>query len=1225
MNKKIQCKLTAFLLILSVLLSIICMPITALEADPAATGTDTDASLSDPFALNPEPIETEDQIFERLTADSFMLNYIDEAAFRAAGHINRLPEEEDLSSYVFENEDGTRTAYILNEPVKYIDSTGAVREKDLTLSQGQMGNASVMATGVNTEAYTITATNTPMTFPGELTHGVHFTYGDYTITLRPETVNPSTKALQAEGKVLYRNAFGSTAHLMYTPQLNGLKEDIVLTRYSTQNTFTFILNTDGMSVARDAGGCYLYDGTDEEAKLRLGQVISYDANGDFSIGEMTVTHQSGNTYLVTLTVDPDFLENAFYPVTVDPTLTVSDALTGANSIEDIVILEGNPNAVYSSMQYNTVGYSSSSGRGRTLFRLSGLYTNSAYRQIYAPQQLNYVKFYVYDYSSVTSTLVLHPMTDNTWTENNATWTYYHDAYISEYSVSASLSVNGVAEFDLTNLVEYKWKENVYDQTAGFMLKGADETIAKKIYSSENTNTAKLPYVVMNYDNHVQIAANDNKYFKEGETRTLTAEILPSCNTISWESDNPSVVALSATSGASVTATALQPGSAQITATATFENGSIGVGVFELTVVYDGIYMIGNPTPISEKSYSLQVNGELKPLISTKSSNAIEDKIFCYWYIEHRGNGRYTIRSVIDYSLFLTVTDFENKTIALTQRDTTNISTIGNDALWYIRKNGYWIEIVSAADTTGYLSATGIVYNIGDSSDKDDRGQDLKLANSSEQMEHRSWSFSKVQNSGILFKRIDAAKITFEQSFVKSIAASPFMWLEDFGYELLIYAASGIEVERIVWTSSNPAKIWISSDLGVIKMLGVGTTTLSATAAFSDGTTATVSYTLTVDSQEDGAYYLRNCGSGLFAGLIGNYNQTNNRSICQHTPNQLKTPRLLIKHASDEYYIMHVYISGVHYVVATEGNSVVLTAYPSNNAFSDRMLFKFDSVEDNKYIIKPKSGEASNLAVTAPNTVKGFSLTLSAYSTSNERQQWRLVPKESDGNGVYSVSVEVLYDNGYAAQYDDKINRINSHLLDAELYYLSKFGVCFDFLFNTNMAQFTSYSDNLCSNTKCVHNKSDANCHAQSSYIHDAMLDNGYGTNVDFVVAFIGHDLCSRTGALHGNCSGIHFTNDDWCLVEGGATELFTFIHELGHVLGAPDHYGSEELGTPSTDTLNKDESNEYYLDGYKYNQYCIYGEDSKADSSGALCDGCRYQIRTYVYVSKLINGTEQIG
>ena len=87
-------RITAFLLFFSMLL-----PIFTLFPSYAV------GEISEQVTTELAPIETEEQIFARLTADSQILNYVDEAAFRAAGHVNRLPAEEDLNSYVFENED----------------------------------------------------------------------------------------------------------------------------------------------------------------------------------------------------------------------------------------------------------------------------------------------------------------------------------------------------------------------------------------------------------------------------------------------------------------------------------------------------------------------------------------------------------------------------------------------------------------------------------------------------------------------------------------------------------------------------------------------------------------------------------------------------------------------------------------------------------------------------------------------------------------------------------------------------------------------------------------------------------------------------------------------------------------------------------------------------------------------------------------------------------------
>ena len=40
-----------------------------------------------------QPIETEEQVFARLTADTQLLKYIDETAFRAAGHASVCPRK----------------------------------------------------------------------------------------------------------------------------------------------------------------------------------------------------------------------------------------------------------------------------------------------------------------------------------------------------------------------------------------------------------------------------------------------------------------------------------------------------------------------------------------------------------------------------------------------------------------------------------------------------------------------------------------------------------------------------------------------------------------------------------------------------------------------------------------------------------------------------------------------------------------------------------------------------------------------------------------------------------------------------------------------------------------------------------------------------------------------------------------------------------------------------
>lgn len=68
-----------------------------------------------------------------LTRRSPLPSFIDEDSEQAQKHLFRPEELEEANTYVFQNIDGTRTVYVMDENVKYVDVDGNVREKDLSL------------------------------------------------------------------------------------------------------------------------------------------------------------------------------------------------------------------------------------------------------------------------------------------------------------------------------------------------------------------------------------------------------------------------------------------------------------------------------------------------------------------------------------------------------------------------------------------------------------------------------------------------------------------------------------------------------------------------------------------------------------------------------------------------------------------------------------------------------------------------------------------------------------------------------------------------------------------------------------------------------------------------------------------------------------------------------------------------------------------------------------
>lgn len=233
--------------------------------------------------------------------------------------------------------------------------------------------------------------------------------------------------------MVYDNYFGTGTKLIYTPTLDGVKEDIVLTAYRGISSFTFLLNTDGLRVFHTAEDrWYLAEYEDAETRFWLGNVEIFDANLKPSLGTMTVVPiTEGQRYRLTVSADVNFLTDAdtAYPVTIDPTMAVSDDPIRIYTIEDAPIYEGYPTSNFGSYQYNRAGYAGTAyKRGRTVVKLTGLLNNSTFSSLTATS-LASVKFYISDATGTGSATVdLYPLRTS-WSESTVTWnTFNSDSY-----------------------------------------------------------------------------------------------------------------------------------------------------------------------------------------------------------------------------------------------------------------------------------------------------------------------------------------------------------------------------------------------------------------------------------------------------------------------------------------------------------------------------------------------------------------------------------------------------------------------------------------------------------------------------------------------------------------------------------------------------------------------------------------------------------------------------
>ena len=331
-RRKASTKCLSILLVVSMLLSGICIPIAA---------ADTESGIS----TNDLSLDADTTVSSLTSAD--LPETMTLAAAMSAGHVKRLRDEEpDLYTVVFVNADGTNTAYIFSEPVKY-DDNGVIRDKSTSIFAVASSDALPSAIGnASNYAYKTTSNDVKVYFGTSSSQGVSLTYQEYTIRSYPETSGggASTYALpqqasgvlsttaigyaseNAKNALQYASGVGRGSVLEYIPTLNGLKENIVLSSFTGQSEFTFRYETNGLALRECDGEIQFIDPETEEVVGRFAPIISYGADGERSLGSLTVTPIVENqTYRVTVNVDEQFLRDAAYPVTVDPTVTMGSA------------------------------------------------------------------------------------------------------------------------------------------------------------------------------------------------------------------------------------------------------------------------------------------------------------------------------------------------------------------------------------------------------------------------------------------------------------------------------------------------------------------------------------------------------------------------------------------------------------------------------------------------------------------------------------------------------------------------------------------------------------------------------------------------------------------------------------------------------------------------------------------------------------------------------------
>jgi murein DD-endopeptidase MepM/ murein hydrolase activator NlpD len=456
---------------------------------------------------------------------------IDLDIIRNSNHVARIYElESDLSSVVFRNADGTNTMYMWGSPVQFTAEDDSVRDKSNRLySVNREGEFCSQ-----TYAFVNRDNDIKTYFPQNLTEstGILLTDGDIKIERSPifdngffarNSAGVENRDEYRRGEsnwVYYGGVFGRYTALRYSPTFEGFKEEVVLERNVGTNRFSFTVQTNGLELVYDGGAYSLIKPGTCETVGGISGIYVYDSSErgvadfrDYRHFYETEVIRANEEYIVTIVVDEQFLENAVYPVYVDPTTTIDRSLYhGTKQIQDAAIIRDS-NQQLGVTAPLTAGALLRDTPVRTLMRFPGLGINSGIRHIPASHITN-ATLVLYNLSVINSPtpVYVHRYAGiANWEESTV-----HGAMANVWSFGAAESgqtlstgaANRAFSFSILEAVKH-WKGHLANNhlNRGIVIRNGLETDVTRIvnfHATESANASARPRLEITWKGFVYV-------------------------------------------------------------------------------------------------------------------------------------------------------------------------------------------------------------------------------------------------------------------------------------------------------------------------------------------------------------------------------------------------------------------------------------------------------------------------------------------------------------------------------------------------------------------------------------------------------------------------------------------------------------------------------------------------------------------------------------------------
>ena len=456
----------------------------------------------------------------------------------------------DHTRLTLELEDGENVAYLFSEPVSFIDDEGNLVYKDTNIkavTDGIILNRGYSFENGNNDykAY----------FSEDSSKGLLLVEKDgEEIRLVPNgtqsvgTVKQIESDMELVDSFEYAGVYGTDSVLRFLPQLNGCKEEIVLSSYQGISDFSFTLYTEEGTIAaiNSNGEVEIIDSATKDIITTFVAPFANDSSGGMDVTSEHYTDCtyelemiSEGKYILTISVPEEYLESegTVYPVIIDPT-TDNISMTYDTSVYSA--LKDSPQSSNPSACFGKTG-SSQYGKGRAMFFFKIPSDIEKYAKISS------AKLWLREVTGRTETMYVRPyLIKESW-NNSVTWST-QPAHRSTFSYPgkedltlARRNINSKSTdnadnpywyaFNITNAVR-AWTTETANKGLKFIAEceaSDGDYLWRAFATKENTTSSYRPYAVISYTNDTtkptisKVTASPSGWTSGSVTLTVTAK------------------------------------------------------------------------------------------------------------------------------------------------------------------------------------------------------------------------------------------------------------------------------------------------------------------------------------------------------------------------------------------------------------------------------------------------------------------------------------------------------------------------------------------------------------------------------------------------------------------------------------------------------------------------------------------------------------------------------